>query len=188
MGSASGTYSYLGDNTSGMYVYGAQLEPGTTPTDYVRTVDVVGKAYQWFEPTEGAFLMSYNPDFIDATARKYLLYSNDAGLNRFSIRSSDTAVSYPIVAIGTGSSVLSLASSPVTAKTDQLFSVAYGATQSVAQNGTVTSTSSTQSQVIPNNFIYILSSSGTLVQTGHIKRLTYWPVRQADSTLQVITQ
>jgi hypothetical protein len=23
---------------------------------------------------------------------------------------------------------------------------------------------------------------------GHIKRLTYWPTRQADSTLQVITQ
>jgi hypothetical protein len=34
-------------------LWGAQLEPGTTATDYVRTVDAVGKSYNWYEPTEG---------------------------------------------------------------------------------------------------------------------------------------
>jgi hypothetical protein len=38
-------YWELTAGAGSVYLWGAQLEPGTTATDYVRTVDVVGKAY-----------------------------------------------------------------------------------------------------------------------------------------------
>ena len=185
---SGGSRTFAPISGAGLYIWGAQLEPGTTATDYVRTVDVVGKAYRWYEPTEGTVFVLYNPDFIDATARKYLVLFSDAGNNRFAIRSSDSAISFPVAAVGSGTSVINLNGTSVTAGTNQAFSLAYGSTQSLAQNSSISATSSTQSVVIPGNAMKILGNAGAQIQAGHIKRLTYWPVRHPDATLGVITQ
>jgi len=177
------------DETADILVWGAQTEPGSTATEYLRTTDVVGKKYPWFEITEGTFSLSYNPDFIDTTGRKYLVFLWDTGNNRFSIRSSDiTSITYPIAAIGTGTTVLGLNGSSVTAKTDQNLCLAYGSTQSLAQNGLLEDTNSTQTQIIPAlNAIHILGYNGGQIQNGHIKHLLYWNRRLADSALQGLT-
>jgi len=46
----------------------------------------------------------------------------------------------------------------------------------------------TTGTTVENATSFEFGRQGSAYFNGHIKRLTYWPVRQSDSTLQVITQ
>jgi len=177
---ASGTLTYTGDGTSGLYRWGAQLEPGTTATDYVRTVDTVGKAYGFYEPTEGTV-------FVDVTESNNNI---ERVLNIFggSSRIVDLNRNY-----GNWEYFKSSDSSTTTIGSyaePSLISVAIKLDDyNSAANGSVGTPDTSTGQIPSADLLRIGDRfDGARTLNGHIKRITYWPVRQSDSTLQVITQ
>jgi len=81
------TTSYTGDGTSGLYIWGAQLETGSFPTSYIQTVaasatraadvaQMTGVNFSsWYRQDEGTFSLSATPHSLigtsDATSRVY---------------------------------------------------------------------------------------------------------------------
>jgi hypothetical protein len=182
---AGGT-SYTGIDGYGVYLWGAQLEPGTTATDYVRTVDVVGKDYGFYEPTEGTLLASSTRYSNDNAYQRVVTVASSGGTNQFAILKFSTQEAGYLASPG-----LQVNKPLVSAGTEMrsVFAAKIG-NHAFTINGAIPATDSTAQGLGSGMEALFIgqSTGGSQIQNGHIKRLTYWPVRQADSTLQVITQ
>ena len=175
--------SYAGDDASGIYIWGAQLEPGTTATDYVRTVDTVGKAYRWYEPTEGTvYAIASTP----AVGTRGIVGIDDNTANeRSELQTDGTDPEFVVIDGGAGST---LDTGTITAYTFFNLTGAYKHNDLAATVGGLAAQTATDTvPTVDRMRVGALQASGTYLN-GHIKRLTYWPVRQPDATLQVITQ
>ena len=181
--------SYATSDSADILLWGAQLEPGTVATDYVRTVDVVGKDYRWYEPTEGTL-------YAESTR-----YSNNAAFQRVSVIASSlpTATYQFSVLKYSGNEAGFIQTSPPVLMTKTLVSpgvlmksvVSSGfGDHSFTVNGDAPATSSTAVGIGPGMTQMEIGSlnSTTQIQNGHIKRLTYWPTRLEDETLRDITK
>lgn len=168
----SGTILFSGDNTSGLYVWGAQLEPGTA-TEYVRTVDTVGKSYNWYEPTEGTvFVEGERPNLA-----RYVM--------GFSVGSTSSFMGLRSQGFHSTAGTISLA---VPESYKGAFGVKYNDAGLAVNSTLATGLTSFVVPLVNQMMIGDLEPVANRRANGHIKRLTYWPRRQADSTLQVITQ
>jgi len=183
---ASGNLSYAGDGISGLYRWGAQLEPGTTATDYVRTVDVVGKDYGWYEPTEGTVFVDV-PDFALTSSSPRIVYFGNSSLSSrladVFYNKTPNRIDYYKTSDG---QQLAMGTNSLPEK----ISLAYKFNDyNGAVNGTNGGADTSTGNLATSDRMSIGQSGGGAAHlNGHIKRLTYWPVRQSDSTLQVITQ
>jgi hypothetical protein len=198
--SLSGTYNVAffptdADNSGtvtdsgGIYLWGAQLEPGSTATDYVRTVDVVGKAYRWFEPTEGTVWVE-----ADATAG----FSTQASIAGFFLSTTSTTSRFIELSFrpnGDGGVLYSTTggvSNAMLPMNTQYSGKIVGAVKLDNANSAFDGTLATldTSVGIPTTIgAFLIGSypSSLFYLNGHIRRLTYWPRRLADNILQFIT-
>ena len=92
-------FSYTGDGTSGIYIWGAQLETGAFATSYIPTVasqvtraadnaSMIGNNFaRWYNPTSGTVLVKYDYlatgsrtalEFSDGTSNNSMRYASDA--------------------------------------------------------------------------------------------------------------
>ena len=144
----------------------------------MRTVDTVGKAYGFYEPTEGtvfvegAVVNTGNPGLIG--------WGSGTG----SIIRGGTAVA----AWWSGTASVSTANTATWSDGVKIGASYKAALRKLTLDGGTVASSATENPIgdkirIGQNF----SGTGN-VANGHIRRLTYWPRRQADLTLQVITQ
>jgi hypothetical protein len=170
------------------YVWGAQLEPGSTATDYYRTTDVVGKKYPWFEYTEGTVFAEaqaapqgfggqlwFNKDQI--SNRGWSLVSGTPTSQQFYFRADDNSLKNETLASVTSGAFVRVVSA---IDADDVVGSANG--------GTVQSASLTAYYVFNQLRLghqYAAGDNKTL--NGHIKRLAYWNRRLADSALQGLT-
>ena len=189
--SVSGSPAYSGDDVSGAYVWGAQAEPGTTATDYVRTFDVVGKAYRWYEPTEGTiYFEGKSPLLSSWTNPRFAVFTDGGGGNvieSYITQNSSVSVSSAIRVLVGGVSQALITRTGTNA--DQFRSVAAGFKQddfAVTTEGNAVTTDSSGTIPVVSE-LEIGALLGTNVVNGHIKRLTYWNTRKADSVLQGLT-
>ncbi len=188
----NGSAAYLGDGTSGVLVWGAQLEPGTTGTDYVRTVDVVGKNYGWYEPTEGTVFVDVVPAYDGAQTASVVSFNTTTYQESNIIyKANSTAGGDGLRWVAQTFDVAIQATLPTpTDIADVEASLAFGYKHNdfgFGVEGSLIGPDPTGTTPNPSQ-MYIMNRDGSLHLNGHIKRLTYWPRRQADSTLQVITQ
>ena len=195
------TIVYTGDGTSGLFLWGAQLEAGASPTSYIPTVaatvtraadvaSITGTAFSsFYNQTEGTF---YWEGVIDSA-----LPSGSFG-QFFDFRAD-------------GSNRLSLYWNPTTTNNVGLFVMTGGVTQVTTQHSLGTNAQSKLSGAYKVND-FASSLSGSVVQTDtsgtlptstvasigsagatgvlgqqRIRRLTFWPIRLPNPTLQAIT-
>ena len=200
MGSADNTASYTGNGTSGLFVWGAMLEAGAFPTSYIPTTtatvtraadvaSITGAAFSsFYNQTEGTvYADASGVNNISGATRRYLEIRDTAASDRL-VLGYATTTSNRFLVIDGGATVadVSVASLP-TAKAAGAYKVN---SFQLASNG-VLGTEDNVGVVPTPDQLQIGSQEGSTANTfvnGTIKRLTYWPTRLSNITLQQITQ
>ena len=199
----AGTVTYTGNGTSGIYLWGAQLEAGAFPTSYIPTTtatvtraadvaSITGANFSsWYNQTEGTlygdsiFAANTNTRLAsvntNATANRIMITRGTGSNGNFNLFVSDASV-VQVNALILGSNIPAGSSNKVAAvyKAADFAGSLNGLTVATQQTGTLP-LSMTQ-LTIGNG-----EALGTNTMTGTIKRLTYWPVRLANTTLQSIS-
>jgi hypothetical protein len=207
IGEADNDIGYTGDGTSGIYIWGAQLEAGASATSYIptaasqvtRAVDVASMTgtnfSSWYNALGGTWVVEGDAHFRASDTSEFVGISDGTSNNCYSISANNV------------SSVNRIQLSAYVAGASQLSGV-YGS------NGTYTESASVKiaaafvlndarlaqdgAQIGANDTVCALPPvdrlnigtgyvAGNRPINGHIKRLTYYPVRLANATLQALS-
>ena len=192
----AGTPTYTGDGTSGVLVYGAQLELGSFATSYIptgaatatRNADVASVSTQAFpySATEGTWVANFQTVYsgtaastvyflnLDGSASKRVLYVGSG---------SDVMASYD------GTTIVS-STGDVTGSITKSASAYSGTDRAVVSNGGTVATGAIAAGYATASTAYlgsIGSNSGTGPVNGHIRQITYLPRRLSNTELQTRT-
>jgi hypothetical protein len=200
----SGTnITYTGDGTSGIYIWGAQLEAGYFPTSYIKTeastvtrnADVAvmtGTNFSdWYRADEGTLFATHSRPFLDASRASHIVNASDGSLSN-SVALYLSAISAAQVDITTGStSQANIATAGVL-----VTGLAYNHAAAFAKDSVALSVNASTPAV--DSFASIPSAltrmdiggrwDGQRTINGHIKRIAYYPKRLSNAELQAITQ
>ena len=189
------TFFYIGDGTSGLFLWGAQLEAGAFATSYIPTATAtVTRAADVASITGTNFSSFYNQTegtvFAEAisvaTNTSVFSISDNSTNNRIQLETGSNTRRFRITSSGS-------------ARYDNSVSYTFGTqgktvgayldtSTNHATNGTLGS-SSTASPLPVVDRIYIGSNAaGSFPNNGTIKRLVYFPTRLPNNTLQAISQ
>lgn len=198
----AGANSFAGDTTSGIYVWGAQLEAGAFPTSYIPTVasqvtraadqvSILTSAFA-YNTAAGTVLVEGSINGNGTGNTGWWALDAGAAQNGHALR---VAVGLNILAISRGASsnqtVTGLAS-PV-AGTFYETAVAYSNEndRAISTEGAAVDSGSTAvgtinpATTLRLGYQQVTTTGGYL--NGHIKRLTYFPTRKSNSELQALT-
>jgi hypothetical protein len=185
----AGSISYTGDGTSGMFLWGAQLEAGTFATSYIPTVasqvtraadnaSMIGNNFaRWYNQTAGTALVKY--DFSALGSRTALEFSDGTVNNRMRYASDITYTGTQVVTGGVTQATLipaiSVANTPYALSgsyaNNSFIAVETGDIADVDTSGTVPITSLVRlGNDISNNYL-----------NGHVAGFAYYPRALAAS-------
>jgi len=199
--STNGTQNYTGDGTSGIYVWGAQLEADSFPTSYIKNVDAVLGAIRaadvasisgsnfssWYRQDEGTVFCDSTRQFTVPTGDFPVLSSLNDGTTFNRINNSYITSNLAGFLVTTGGVNQASIYPPTTASRRQLATSFAINSFSAAVNGGNVGTDA--SGTVPTvSQLRIGDMTGNQHLNGAIRRLTYWPVRLENNVLQAITQ
>ena len=200
LATASGTNSYTGDGTSGLYLWGAQLEAAAFPTSYIpttttaltRSADVASMTgtdfSSWFNAVEGTIVFQ-SQTAQGTNSYPYSLFGTDT-LNRIFSNYTTTQRMQSGVRVG-GVFVAAENSANNTAPLNTFGkgAVAYKANDfGFSWNGAAALTDTSLS--LPTVVKLDIGNNGgaaTNFLNGYIQRITYYPTRLANAQLQALT-
>ncbi len=187
--------SYQGDGTSGVYIWGAQLEAGTFPTSLVHTTDAqvtraadvasVNTLSPWYNPEQGTL-------FVEAVP---LQRPDEASLGTLaSLRKATTWEGYRVIPDKDRAKVIArdvdgpdasifLPGRQLSPK--QALAFVSGESVSLAAGGSVASVDYTDVPEVSN--LTIGYGAGGLWLNGHIRSLRFYPRRLSNTELQAVT-
>jgi hypothetical protein len=192
----SNTITFAGNGTSGIYLWGAQLETGAFPTSYIpTTTTTVTRAADVASITGSNFSSFYNQTEGTVFAEGAIL---NTGNNRFIADITDSGVNEEIgfywstgfnsLVNDNGVAQANSFGGTVTANSRTLHSFGYKLNDFQGYGNAVALFSDTAGTLPTVDRLTIGSRvNSTFWANGTIKRLTYWPTRLADTTLQSIT-
>lgn len=186
--------SFTGDGTSGIYIWGAQLEAGAFPTSYIPTTtaaatraaenaSMTGTNFSsWYRQDEGTFVIATAViDIAEANAR---LLCADGGLSSSNIRFA--GASFQVID-GAGTTQCSLGA---VAMSNGVFSTLDGAYKlndfAMSKDG-ATALTDTSGTVPTVDRLTLMGSSAAGTTCGWIKSMRYYPKRLSNAELQTIT-
>lgn len=198
----SGATAYTGNGTSGIFIWGAQLEAGSFATSYIPTVasQVTRNAdsasmlgdnfYTWYNPNQGTTCVETSS--IGANSVQFpgvLRFWSGSNNNRFGVYGKPNGAGYGAVMTTAGSNVALL--DPISGSTATIINTvsklayAYKPDDFAATRNALTVTTDTSGGVAPVNELNIGLYDDRL--NGHIRRIGYYNTRLPDSTLQALT-
>ncbi len=204
---------YTGDGTSGLYIWGAQLEQENAPTSYIPTTSsqvtcaadvatMTGANFSsWYRQDEGTVFVDLAPGDFSATSRG--LWAVGDPTLAFEVRNSFYAAVEPysggtfkVSAAISGSEQLGFPAAPGTFAVGAFAKTAFAYQQNnsaAALNGTAGSTDTNCSVPTGSNFGLSIGclaqawNGGANYLNGHIRRIAYWPKRLPNAMLQALT-
>jgi len=205
-------YIANGDGSSGIYIWGHQVEQGSFPTSYVptsgstatRTPDnakMEGSNFSsWYNPSEGSIFMEYQINSltqfiptVTGNSTHYIfmddLSTEQSTFNKIQQFSSITSTQNRLQVDGTSYSPAAF--SPPQEKTTNICGMAYklGTSQVAAYSNN--NISFTTAPSMPNNLSQLrLGASNDPIDrlNGTISYFTYYPARLPNATLQTLTK
>ena len=206
MADSAGLASYQGITGNGLYLWGAQLEAGSFPTSYIPTTSatvtrsadvasITGANFStWYRQDEGTVFAEFQTVIQDAANNRGVTAVDD-GTNNNRVSLFIPAGNFPLAV---ASRVVSggVATNPTNTGSITSSSIAKSAIcyrvgtdgAAVSVNGAIPAASSPASAPNGVNNLRIGTIFGTNNLGGTIRRLTYWPSRLPNSTLQEITR
>ena len=198
----SGSASYTGNGTSGLFFWGAQLEAGAFPTSYIPTTTATAtRAADVASITGTAFSSFYNQTqgtvFADAkvttvapatSLTSVFALSDGTTSNRITVykrANADTSTRLDVSTSGSSVAFINAGTFSVS----NLIAASYRVDDfAISLNGLTPGTDTLGTVPTVSRLNVGGYADSTFPLNGTIKRLTYWPVRLADPTLQAITQ
>ena len=195
--SSSSTNDFAGNGTSGIYIYGAQLEAGSFPTSYIKTtgstatrsadVASIPVADFGFNSTEGTVVATIDRSGLQTSGNRYAWQLFESANARTAIYLSPSQEAIFSIEGGTQQVNTGIGSSVVNQETKLAFAFATnnfagcrnGATVVTDTSGTFNGNGYTTLQIGNNN--------GSEVFTGHLKSIQYIPKRLSNAKLQELT-
>jgi len=190
----AGANTYTGDGTSGLFIYGAQIEAGAFATSYIPTVastvtrsadvaTMTGTNFSsWYNQTEGTFVTS-----VQAVSGRLLSANDGSTANRILVfnRVSETSIGANIIV----ATVTQASLSRTVADTSAVNSVSLAYKENdfaFCANGGVVQTDGTGT--VPTVSQLDIGREFTIAGTGHIRQIAYYNTRLPDATLQTLTE
>lgn len=190
--------SYQGNGTSGIYVWGAQVEVGAFPTSYIPTsgttvtraqdiVEMTGTNFSsWYNQTEGTVSAIYRGG---KTSELPVGYGRIAQTQQWSLEVSapTTNRAFGVLSTGVYNAIFNLTDSWTTVSK---YAVAwsnstFNAHASEGVLGTVTG--NTTFSNTPSSITFGASVNGLYGLNGHLSRFTFYPKRLTNTQLQNLT-
>lgn len=196
----NGPASYTGDGTSGIFLWGAQLEAGAFATSYIPTVasQVTRTADQasivapnfapWYNQSEGTFVVEGRQNAVTGTTSR-VVSANDGTINesiQLAVTSTGTT-GYAEIRDGGTAVVATAPVGSITVASIFKMALAYKVDDcAISVNGSAvtTDTSATMPTVGSLNIGYHVNSS---FLNGHIRRISYYPSRLSNAQLQALS-
>jgi hypothetical protein len=191
--------NYTGDGTSGLYIWGAQLEAVSFPTSYIpttsaqvtRAADVAtmtgANFSSWYRQGEGSFI-AVSDQYVTGNSNQCIVFEAGDGTNanlvQLGTQYGTTNFQYLITQAGSGQVVVVTAAS-----TSQTARAVSYKTNDCAQsiNGAAVSTDTAATMPIVASFGVGCKVNQISQLNGHIARIAYYPKRLTNATLQALS-
>jgi hypothetical protein len=193
------TTSYTGDGTSGIYIWGAQLEAGAFATSYIPTVasqvtrsadavSMTGTNFSdWYNQAQGTLYGEF--DWMGLSNNDYFFAINNSSSNNLiALGVSSTPTTRFIVTDG-GVTQASIAGPTLVANTLFKIAGAYQVNNFRAATNGILGTADT-SGTVPAGMteVSFTTSFGTVnAANGHIRKVAYYPLAVTSAQLQALT-
>ena len=186
--------TYTGNGTSGVSLWGAQLEAAAFATSYIPTVasqvtratDVAvmtGTNFSsWYNQTAGTFVAS--ADTVGTATGSVIMVGSDDS-NRVQIgHTGSTDAIFRIVNVGVSANPANIAAT----KTGFKAALAYKQSDAAASAGGSAVTTSSPTSMVAHTAAYLgANAAGGLQINGHIRTITYYSSRLTNAQLQALT-
>jgi hypothetical protein len=193
------TTSYTGDGTSGIFVFGAQLEAGAFPTSYIpttttaltRSADVasVNTLSPWYNASAGTTYFE-GVSFDTATGSFPIAYQfNDGSANnrmQISRNNGSGAARMSVISGGVSQAAADATAWTLNATTKAALAYATNDFAIVANGGAVTTDTSGTVPTVTNVLLGSQVTGGSNLN-GYLRRITYYPLRLSNAQLQNLT-
>jgi hypothetical protein len=180
---------------SGIYIWGAQVEVGSFPTSYIptagatvtRTADVAqitgANFSSWYNQSEGTIATELIPD---ATTNSSIWTVSDGTASEQMLSYSGTDFSFYVV--NNGAAQVQYTAGGYTVGLPLKAASAFATNNfNYARGGVVYTTDTSGSLPTVDRLQLMAGQSGGQIQSGHLRRFTFYPVRLSDATLRVLT-
>lgn len=190
--------SYAGDGTSGIYIWGAQLEAGAFPTSYIPTTtaaatraadvaSITGTNFSsWYSQSEGTVFASSSSYGASNTNRRIAFATDGTISNRFGLLYNN--VNTPQMVVASAGTVVASQSAVLTGANYSIAAAYKLDDYAISAAGSSPSTDTAGALPVGINQLGIGNQLNGEHINGTIRRLTYWPVRLGNTVLQQITQ
>jgi hypothetical protein len=207
--------TYTGDGTSGIYIWGAQLEAGSFPTSYIPTVasqvtraaDISSSAQttrvadnavmtgtnfsSWYNQTEGTVVASFRRNLPTATVATYpaIMEISSGSYSDNHYIAIQTSTNWMTAGSRTNSTYSAdiYVANQISTTVPNFTSYGYKLNDFVHYSNL--GANSDASGTVPVGLSTLKIGSGTVYPTlnGHISKLSYYPKRLTNSELQALT-
>ncbi len=195
---SSGATSFAGNGTSGIYLWGGQMEAASFATSYIPTVastvirsadvaTMTGTNFSsWYNQTEGTFVASFQ-NVVDTVGGGKVVFSANDGTNnnRIAMITTSALVEGRIVVGGVATNPAQRAITPNAVAKSAIGAAAGNAAQFT--NGVLNS-QVTPSSIPTVNRLEIGANLASTFLNGHIRQISYYNTRLLNSQLQTLTQ
>ena len=195
IGFSNGTVSYTGNGTSGLYLWGAQLEAGSFATSYIptlasavtRSADVasVNTLSPWYSSTESTIFAEY--DTVGSTNNRVFIFDDTGAAsyqNYVALSAETTQIS---IAINVSGSTQAQPTVNIAGSGTQKAAGGWKANDfGLSANGGSVATDTSGTIPTLNKAYLGYYRDGTYLN-GHLRRLAYYPRKLSSAELQALS-